>query len=324
MARDGDSRPEKSKRNAKDSENSSESSMDSQLEHHRKHSTKRRKHRISSSRKRYSDDDYSDSGSESESGSESDSEYSDSESEDSESEEERRRRRRKRRERKKREEKKRRRREKDRKRRKRGEDEDDDDDDDKKKRKRRKMKMKKEKEKKKKKEKGKPGAVTDSWGKYGVVREVDMWSKRPEFTAWLSEVKQVNLESLSNWEEKKMFKEYMEDYNTATFPSKKYYDLDAYHSRKVEKEMKKGFKKVVKSERTVFNDEEQRRQELMQAREKQKEQEVEALKCAMKSGMAQAMKEQALLKEEMTYLFKIGNIEAATAIQKKLDPDVLM
>ena len=35
--------------------------------------------------------------------------------------------------------------------------------------------MKKEKEKKKKKEKGKPGAVTDSWGKYGVVREVDMW-----------------------------------------------------------------------------------------------------------------------------------------------------
>ena len=39
----------------------------------------------------------------------------------------------------------------------------------------------------------------------------------------------------------------------------RYYDLDAYHSRKVEKEMKKGFKKVVKSERTVFNDEEQRR-----------------------------------------------------------------
>ncbi|CAO2833408.1 unnamed protein product [Amaranthus hypochondriacus] len=320
MARDGDSRPEKSKRNAKDSENSSASSMDSQLEHHRKHSTKRRKHRTSSSRKPYSDDDYSDSGSESESGSESDSEYSDSESEDTESEEERRRR--KRRERKKREEKKRRRREKERKRRKRGDE--DDDDDDKKKRKRRKMKKEKEKKKKKEKEKGKPGAVTDSWGKYGVVREVDMWNKRPEFTAWLSEVKQVNLESLSNWEEKKMFKEYMEDYNTATFPSKKYYDLDAYHSRKVEKEMKKGFKKVVKSERTVFDDEEQRRQELLQAREKQKEQEVEALKCAMKSGMAQAMKEQARLKEEMTYLFKIGNIEAATAIQKKLDPDVLM
>ncbi|KMS97972.1 hypothetical protein BVRB_4g096910 [Beta vulgaris subsp. vulgaris] len=151
-----------------------------------------------------------------------------------------------------------------------------------------------------------------------------MWNKRPEFTAWLAEVKEVNLESLSNWEEKKMFKEYMEDYNTATFPSKKYYDLDAYHRHQLEKEMKKGFKKVGETERTVFNDEEQRRQEMMQVREKQKEQEVEALKDAMKSGMAQAMIEQARLKEEMTYLFKIGNHEAAAAIQKKLDPDVLM
>lgn len=51
---------------------------------------------------------------------------------------------------------------------------------------------------------------------------------------------------------------------------------------------------------------------------------MEALKDAMKSGMAQAMIEQARLKEEMAYLFKIGNIEAATAIQKKLDPDVPM
>ncbi|RRT81485.1 hypothetical protein B296_00001027 [Ensete ventricosum] len=32
-------------------------------------------------------------------------------------------------------------------------------------------------------------------------------NKRPEFTAWLSEVKQVNLETLPNWEEKQMFKE---------------------------------------------------------------------------------------------------------------------
>jgi hypothetical protein len=34
-------------------------------------------------------------------------------------------------------------------------------------------------------------------------------NKRPEFTAWLLEVKKVNLESLPPWEEKKMFKEYV-------------------------------------------------------------------------------------------------------------------
>lgn len=39
----------------------------------------------------------------------------------------------------------------------------------------------------------------------------------------------------------------------------RYYNLDAYYQRQAEKEMKKGFKKVLQSERTVFNDEEQRR-----------------------------------------------------------------
>ncbi|KAL3508663.1 hypothetical protein ACH5RR_028064 [Cinchona calisaya] len=276
----------------------------------------------SSSRKRRDDEEYishtSESESESESETESDS-YSESESgsseEYSESEEERRRR--KRRERKKREEKERRRRKEKEKKRRRKEREEKED---------RKRKKKKEEKKKKKKdkEKGKIGAVTNSWGKYGIIRETDMWNKRPEFTAWLAEVKQVNLESLPNWEEKQMFKEFMEDHNTATFPSKKYYDLDAYHIRKMEKEMKRGSKNIRVTERTVFDDEEQRRQEMMQERERHKEEQIEALKQSMQSGMAQAMKEQAQLKEEMAYQYKIGNFEAAAAIQRRLDPDVAM
>ncbi|CAN1774976.1 hypothetical protein LINPERHAP1_LOCUS13158 [Linum perenne] len=177
----------------------------------------------------------------------------------------------------------------------------------------------KEKEKKKRKE-GKRGAVTDSWGKYGILRETDMWNKRPEFSAWLAEVKQVNLETLSNWEEKEKFKDFMEDHNTATFPSKKYYNLDAYYKRQILKEIKSG-KKVQETERTIFNDEELKRQEQRREREKQKEQEVEVLKRSMQSGMAQAMKEQALLREEMAYQYKLGNYEAAAAIQRKLEPD---
>lgn len=39
----------------------------------------------------------------------------------------------------------------------------------------------------------------------------------------------------------------------------RYYNLDAYHRHEIEKEIKKGKKKVQKEERTVFNDEEQRR-----------------------------------------------------------------
>ncbi|KAK7272526.1 hypothetical protein RJT34_29179 [Clitoria ternatea] len=305
------------------------SDVDSETD--RKHSSSRRKPRGSSdsddekshrrkrkSRRRYSSSD-SDSDSGSSSGSEEDdSERSDSDSEISdselESEEERRERKRKekrrRREREDERERKRRRRDKERKKRKKEKEEE-----------RRKKEKLKKKKKKEKKERGKKGAVTNSWGKYGVIRETDMWTKRPEFTAWLAEVKQVNLENLSNWEEKQMFKGFMEDHNTATFPSKKYYNLDAYYRRQMEKEMKKGFKKVQATERTVFNDEEQRRQEVLLAREKHKEEQVVALKHSMQSGMAQAMKEQAQLREEMAYQYKLGNFEAAAAIQRRLDPD---
>ncbi|CAH2070051.1 unnamed protein product [Thlaspi arvense] len=276
----------------------------------RKKRVKRKSDRKSRSRRsrKHHDDSSSSSGSESESESDYSSEYTDSE--ESESEDERRRRKRKRREREERERKRRKR--------------------EKEKKKRRKEKgvdgdgKRKEKKKKKKSEKGKKGAVTESWGKYGIIRETDMWNKRPEFTAWLLEVKEVNLESLPAWEEKKMFKDFMEDHNTGTFTSKKYYDIDGYYRRKLEKEMKKGLKKAGQNERTVFNDEEQRRLEMQEAREKQKEEEVMALKRSMEGGMAQAMKEQARLKEEMVYLYKIGDMEGAAAIQRRLDPDVPM
>ncbi|KAK8936344.1 hypothetical protein KSP39_PZI013693 [Platanthera zijinensis] len=142
-------------------------------------------------------------------------------------------------------------------------------------------------EKKKNKDRITKGAVTNSWGKFGVIKETDIWNKRPEFTAWLAEVRQVNLETLPNWEEKQMFKQFMEDHNTATFPSKKYYDLDAYHRHKMDKALKKGLKNALATERTNFNDEEQRRQELLVERERQKEEKVELLKRSIyaESGM---------------------------------------
>jgi LPS O-antigen subunit length determinant protein (WzzB/FepE family) len=117
---------------------------------------------------------------------------------------------------------------------------------------------------------------------------------------------------------------YMEDYNTATFPSKKYYNIDIYHRRKMTKMHVKGMQKLAKkqSERTEFNDEEQKRQEMMTERAKQKEAEVEALKRSMQSGMGQAMREQAVLREEMQYHYRLGNFEAAAAIQRRLDPDL--
>lgn len=119
-----------------------------------------------------------------------------------------------------------------------------------------------------------------------------------------------------------MFKEFLEDYNTATFPSKKYYNLDIYHRRKITKERVKGMAKaLVNVERTDFNDEDDRRLELQKEREQRKEAEVEALMRKMQGGMAQDMKEQAQLREQMQYQYRLGNTEAAQAIQRRLDPD---
>lgn len=58
------------------------------------------------------------------------------------------------------------------------------------------------------------------FGKYGYIRETDMHIKHGEFQMWCQEVKKVNVELLGRQEEKELFREYMEDYNTGTLPHK--------------------------------------------------------------------------------------------------------
>merc|ERR1712196_538485 len=92
-------------------------------------------------------------------------------------------------------------------------------------------KKKKKKDKKDKKESGAMGAVTEQYGKYGTISNEDMYNKRAEFTAWLVEVKKTHIESLGRREEQELFKDFVEDYNTATMPHKKYYNIDAYDKK---------------------------------------------------------------------------------------------
>jgi hypothetical protein len=60
-----------------------------------------------------------------------------------------------------------------------------------------------------------------SWGKYGILREGDMYSKQEEFLAWLSEVKGVPQDACGQRELKEHFADFCEDFNTATMPSSK-------------------------------------------------------------------------------------------------------
>ena len=55
-----------------------------------------------------------------------------------------------------------------------------------------------------------------------------------------------------------MFKDFMEDYNTATFPSKKFYNLELHHRNKLAKAHARG-QQAVQAEKVVFDDEAEKR-----------------------------------------------------------------
>jgi len=74
-------------------------------------------------------------------------------------------------------------------------------------------------------------ALGGQWGKYGIISESDIFNKEPEFRAWLVEERKMNPERMSKDQNKKEFARFVEDYNTATFPNEKFYNIEAYERR---------------------------------------------------------------------------------------------
>merc|ERR1712054_311812 len=97
----------------------------------------------------------------------------------------------------------------------------------------------KEEKKKGAKKKKNASSVTHQFGKFGIIKAEDFFNKKPEFMAWAMEVKKSNTDMLGQMQMKDLFKEYVEDYNTATMPSEKYYDLTAWDSKMAAKRQKK-------------------------------------------------------------------------------------
>ncbi|KAG8776773.1 hypothetical protein FRC12_000700 [Ceratobasidium sp. 428] len=94
-----------------------------------------------------------------------------------------------------------------------------------------KRKEKRDKKEKKKSKAGKSGAVTGQWGQYGIINESDLYNKDAEFRTWLVEECKLNPETMSKDATKKQFAKFVEDYNTATLPHEKFYNIDAYERR---------------------------------------------------------------------------------------------
>ena len=157
------------------------------------------------------------------------------------------------------------------------------------------------------------------YGKYGVIREGDMREKWPEFALWAAEEKGVkDVESMGRSEEKELFRSFMEDYNTATLPHKKYYDLERYERHK----RRSGRSAVDREKPRVFDDEEERRQEAIREKEREKEQRFQEAYAILKSGdRAADMREQELLRARMKLAYRTGDHQTAQKLADKLRPD---
>ena len=157
------------------------------------------------------------------------------------------------------------------------------------------------------------------YGKYGIIRETDMYSKRPEFTLWALEIKNMDVETLPKYEEKELFRTYIEDYNTGTLPHRKYYDLAVYERQKAAKTAEKSTGGL---EPMLFDDEAQRRREILQERQKQQHERLQAAYEELKTtDKAEAMRQQDMLRAKMSLAYRTGDQKEAQRLAEKLKPD---
>ncbi|GIL73259.1 hypothetical protein Vretimale_4860 [Volvox reticuliferus] len=189
-----------------------------------------------------------------------------------------------------------------------------------------KKKRSKDKEKKKRKGKDKPAARTlthsEDFGKYGLIRESDAYAKRNEFILWALDVKKTDVENLGKFEERDLFKDYMEDYNTGTLPHRKYYDLEAYERARAAKAAAKGAKMDAK--KGALNDEEALRQQKAEERQRlAAERMVNAYREIKYSDKGQDMREQEMLRAQMALAYKTGDVSKAHRLLDRLQPDEL-
>jgi len=166
-----------------------------------------------------------------------------------------------------------------------------------------------------------------TWGKHGIIRESDMNEKQEEFLALLAECKGVNQEALRPWELKEHFSSYVEDFNTATLPHEKYYNMHAWYAKDKERQVREGVAAAAAAsfERTDFDDEGERKRELMRDRAKRNAEITNVMARSMaaagsESSLVSDMRDQEAKKLQLRAQYAVGDVEKAREQAQKLDP----
>ncbi len=120
-----------------------------------------------------------------------------------------------------------------------------------------------------------------------------------------------------------MFKEYMEDYNTATFPHEKYYDVERFEMMELKKKQEK--KKRKQGDKVdALADEEVLRKERLRLRAEKERKEFELVLQTMDRDKIEHMRHQEKLRYQMQMHFKAGNLAEARRLEhllNKVDED---
>ncbi|OQR90090.1 hypothetical protein THRCLA_09438 [Thraustotheca clavata] len=180
-----------------------------------------------------------------------------------------------------------------------------------------KKEKKHKKDKKHKKHKKSSKAVNQNdYGKYGILKESDFHTKTVSFQAWLGDVKKIPDFSGPKYEAMELFREYMEDYNTATFPHEKYYDIEKYESKKYRKQQLKRSKHK-KSSQSIEEIESAHSQKMREKAEAEKR-DFELIMKTMDKDKIADMRRQQQLRDQMQMHFKTGNNEEARRLESLL------
>ena len=113
-----------------------------------------------------------------------------------------------------------------------------------------------------------------------------------------------------------LFKDYCEDYNTATMPHEKYYN---YEKWEMEEYMKK--KKEAAAKGGVISDEAKHLEKLRIQQEEKRRNEMDMVMSSMSRDKIEEMKRQKLIKQEMEHAYKVGDEEKRLRLQKRLEPE---
>lgn len=182
---------------------------------------------------------------------------------------------------------------------------------------------KKKKRKHKKKHKSSSHAVNQNeYGKYGILRESDFHTKSVSFQAWLRDIKKMGDFNGPKWEAMELFKEYMEDFNTATLPHEKYYDVEKYELQQFQKKQRKQSQRAGESlAGAMLADEDRVRQERQAARVAKERQDFQLVLQTMDKDKIESMRSQESLRAEMQMHYKAGNVAEARRLEQLLKAD---